>query len=216
MSAYIKLTNVSKTFGKQTVLQPVTMELEEGKIHGMIGRNGSGKTVLMKMILGILRPTTGTVEVNGKIVGKDMDFPAETGAIIETIEFIPFLNAYQKLADIAAVKGKLSKQQIKDVLKLVGLEKTGRKHVAKFSVGMKQRLAIAQAIMESPKLLILDEPMNGMDQSGVEEVRALIRKKREEGTTIILSSHNSEDIRLLCDYVYRIDGGVIRKEETCI
>lgn len=212
MSDYIQLTNISKTFGKQTVLQPLTMGFEEGMIHGIIGRNGSGKTVLMKMILGILQPTTGTVIVGDKRIGKDVDFPESAGAIIETIEFIPYMSAYQDLADIAAMRGNLSKTQIKEVLEMVGLGNVGRKHVSKFSMGMRQRLAIAQAVMESPKLLILDEPMNGMDEKGVEEMRRLILARKAAGTTIILSSHNIEDIRILCDQVYRIDAGVVMRE----
>lgn len=212
MSDYIQLTNISKTFGKQTVLQPLTMGFEEGMIHGIIGRNGSGKTVLMKMILGILHPTTGTVIVGDKRIGKDVDFPESAGAIIETIEFIPYMSAYQNLADIAAMRGNLSKTQIKEVLEMVGLGNVGRKHVSKFSMGMRQRLAIAQAVMESPKLLILDEPMNGMDEKGVEEMRRLILARKAAGTTIILSSHNIEDIRILCDQVYRIDAGVVMRK----
>ena len=212
MSDYIQLTNISKTFGKQTVLQPLTMGFEEGMIHGIIGRNGSGKTVLMKMILGILQPTTGTVIVGDKRIGKDVDFPESAGAIIETIEFIPYMSAYQNLADIAAMRGNLSKTQIKEVLEMVGLGNVGRKHVSKFSMGMRQRLAIAQAVMESPKLLILDEPMTGMDEKGVEEMRRLILARKAAGTTIILSSHNIEDIRILCDQVYRIDAGVVMRE----
>lgn len=212
MSDYIQLTNISKTFGKQTVLQPLTMGFEEGMIHGIIGRNGSGKTVLMKMILGILQPTTGTVIVGDKRIGKDVDFPESADAIIETIEFIPYMSAYQNLADIAAMRGNLSKTQIKEVLEMVGLGNVGRKHVSKFSMGMRQRLAIAQAVMESPKLLILDEPMNGMDEKGVEEMRRLILARKAAGTTIILSSHNIEDIRILCDQVYRIDAGVVMRK----
>lgn len=212
MNDYIQLTNISKTFGKQTVLQPLTMGFEEGMIHGIIGRNGSGKTVLMKMILGILQPTTGTVIVGDKRIGKDVDFPESAGAIIETIEFIPYMSAYQNLADIAAMRGNLSKTQIKEVLEMVGLGNVGRKHVSKFSMGMRQRLAIAQAVMESPKLLILDEPMNGMDEKGVEEMRRLILARKAAGTTIILSSHNIEDIRILCDQVYRIDAGIVMRE----
>ena len=212
MNDYIQLTNISKTFGKQTVLQPLTMGFEEGMIHGIIGRNGSGKTVLMKMILGILQPTTGTVIVGDKRIGKDVDFPESAGAIIETIEFIPYMSAYQNLADIAAMRGNLSKTQIKEVLEMVGLGNVGRKHVSKFSMGMRQRLAIAQAVMESLKLLILDEPMNGMDEKGVEEMRQLILARKAAGTTIILSSHNIEDIRILCDQVYRIDAGVVMRK----
>ena len=122
------------------------------------------------------------------------------------------MSAYQNLADIAAMHGNLSKTQIKEVLEMVGLGNVGRKHVSKFSMGMRQRLAIAQAVMESPKLLILDEPMNGMDEKGVEEMRRLILARKAAGTTIILSSHNIEDIRILCDQVYRIDAGVVMRK----
>ena len=165
MSTYIKLDHVSKKFGDREVLHPLTVEFEKGKIHGIIGRNGSGKTVMMKLILGILLPTQGEVIVNGKKIGKDVDFPADTGAIIENVEFLSYLNAYQNLENLAAIHQKIGKKEIQEILKIVGLENTGRKKVGKFSLGMRQRLAIAQAIMESPQLIILDEPMNGLDFS---------------------------------------------------
>ena len=145
-----------------------------------------------------------------KRIGKDVDFPESAGAIIETIEFIPYMSAYQNLADIAAMRGNLSKTQIKEVLEMVGLGNVGRKHVSKFSMGMRQRLAIAQAVMESPKLLILDEPMNGLDQSGVNEMRDILSSLAKEGTTIIMANHNSEDIELLCDTVCEMELGKIK------
>lgn len=211
MGAYIKLEHVSKRFGDQEVLHPLTIEFEEGKIHGIIGRNGSGKTVMMKLILGILLPTQGRVLVDGKKIGKEVDFPAETGAIIENVEFLPYLNAYQNLENLAVIHKKIGKGEIEETLKLVGLGSTGRKKVGKFSLGMRQRLAIAQAIMEHPKLIILDEPMNGLDKTGVEEMRRIFGKLRDEGTTIIFASHNMEDIRCLSDEIYEMDAGMFQK-----
>ena len=208
----IQVSHYTKRIKDKEVLKDINYTFRSGTIYGLYGRNGSGKTVLMKIILGILQPTTGTVIVGGKQIGKDRDFPESVGAIIETIEFIPYMSAYQNLVDIAAMRGNLSKVQIKEVLEMVGLGNVGRKHVSKFSMGMRQRLAIAQAVMESPKLLILDEPMNGMDEKGVEEMRRLILARKAAGTTIILSSHNIEDIRILCDQVYRIDAGVVMRE----
>ena len=206
------LKDVSKSFKGHTVLDDISISFERNKIHGIVGRNGSGKTVLIKTICGFVKPDEGEVIVDGEHIGEDVDFPESAGAIIETIEFIPYMSAYQNLADIAAMRGNLSKTQIKEVLEMVGLGNVGRKHVSKFSMGMRQRLAIAQAVMESPKLLILDEPMNGMDEKGVEEMRQLILARKAAGTTIVLSSHNIEDIRILCDQVYRIDAGVVMRE----
>ena len=206
------LKDVSKSFKGHTVLDDISISFERNKIHGIVGRNGSGKTVLIKTICGFVKPDEGEVIVDGEHIGEDVDFPESAGAIIETIEFIPYMSAYQNLADIAAMRGNLSKTQIKEVLEMVGLGNVGRKHVSKFSMGMRQRLAIAQAVMESPKLLILDEPMNGMDEKGVEEMRRLILARKAAGTTIVLSSHNIEDIRILCDQVYRIDAGVVMRK----
>ena len=211
MVDYIQLTNVSKTFHKTTVLQPLSISFEQGSIHGIIGRNGSGKTVLMKLILGLLLPTTGEIVVGGKKIGKDTDFPDDTGAVIETLEFIPYLSAYDNLSQLASIRRKISKADVSEILERVGLGNTGRKRVGKFSMGMRQRLAIAQAIMEHPKLIILDEPMNGLDKTGVEEMRILFRLLADEGATILIASHNPQDIDCLCQHVYEIDAGIIEK-----
>ena len=210
----IDVKNVNVTIGKNRILQDISVHFEKGKIHGLIGRNGSGKTVLMKCICGFMKPTSGAVFVEGKQIGKDVDFPADTGAIIENVEFLSYLNAYQNLENLAAIHQKIGKKEIQEILKIVGLENTGRKKVGKFSLGMRQRLAIAQAIMESPQLIILDEPMNGLDKSGVEEMRRIFGKLRDEGTTMILASHNMEDISCLCDEIYEMDAGVLQKCNT--
>ena len=201
MESYIVLDGVSKSFRSVEVLKPLSIEFEEGLIHGIVGRNGSGKTVMMKLILGFLKPTQGTVTVGKKRVGKDVDFPQDVGAIIENVDFIPYLNAYDNLYNLAAIRHRITKEDVKQVLETVGLGDTGRKKVAKFSLGMRQRLAIAQAIM--------DEPMNGLDKRGVEEMRQIFLNLKAEGTTILLASHNMEDIRCLCDKVYEMDAGVL-------
>ena len=210
--AYICLRNVSKRFKEQEVIKPVRLELEKGRIYGLVGRNGSGKTVLMKMILGLMKPTGGEIFVGGKQIGRDVDFPESVGAIIENMQFIPYYNAYDNLHHIAAIRHIASKQDLHKVLERVGLADVKRKKVGKFSLGMRQRLAIAQAIMEHPELIVLDEPMNGLDKSGVEEMRRLFIQLKEEGATILLASHNMEDVRQLCDMVFEIDAGNVISE----
>ena len=194
----IELTKVTKAFKNEEVLKETTIEFEKGKITGIVGRNGSGKTVLMKIICGLLKPTTGTVVVNGQRIGKDVDFPGDIGIIIETPIFVPYQSAMTNLKNLA-------------VIRMVGLNPDDKKRVGKFSLGMRQRLGIAQAIMEDPSLLVLDEPMNGLDKDGVEDMRQLFKQLKEEGKTILLCSHNAEDIAVLCDEVYEMEKGEIKR-----
>ena len=203
----IELTNVTKTFKKEQVLKDTTLTFKRGKITGIIGRNGSGKTVLMKIICGLLTPTSGTVVVDGKRIGKDVDFPADIGIIIETPCFVSYQSAFANLKNLAAIRGKIKDERIKEALSLVGLQPEDKKRVGKYSLGMRQRLGIAQAIMENPSLLVLDEPMNGLDKDGVEDMRRLFKGLKEEGKTIVLCSHNAEDIAVLCDEVYEMEKG---------
>lgn len=207
----IELTNVTKTFKKEQVLKETTVTFEKGKITGIIGRNGSGKTVLMKIICGLLSPTSGTVVINGEKIGKDVDFPTDIGIIIETPVFVPHQSAFTNLKNLAVIRGKIQDARIREVIELVGLNPNDKKRVGKFSMGMRQRLGIAQAIMENPALLILDEPMNGLDKDGVEDMRGLFKELKEDGKTILLCSHNAEDIAILCDEVYEMEKGVISK-----
>lgn len=207
----IELTNVTKTFKKEQVLKDTTLVFERGKITGIIGRNGSGKTVLMKIICGLLTPTSGTVVVDGKRIGKDVDFPTDIGIIIETPCFVPHQSAFTNLKNLAAIRGKVKDEQIKEALALVGLQPEDKKRVGKYSLGMRQRLGIAQAIMENPSLLVLDEPMNGLDKDGVEDMRKLFKELKEEGKTILLCSHNAEDIAVLCDEVYEMEKGRVSR-----
>lgn len=213
MQNIIEVKNVTKQFKEFKALDDVSLSFERGKIHGIIGRNGSGKTVLFKCICGFLKTDKGEITVNGKKIGKDIEAPKDIGVIIETPGFLPNYSGYQNLNFLAGINGKIKKQDILQVIRRVGLDPRSKKHVGKYSMGMRQRLGIAQAIMENPELLILDEPMNGLDNQGVEDVRKLLMELREQGKTIILASHNKEDIAVLCDTVVEIDRGRIINEK---
>lgn len=203
----IEVKNVSVTIGKNRILQDISVTFEKGKIHGLIGRNGSGKTVLMKCICGFMKPTSGAVFVEGKQIGKDVDFVPDAGVIIETPGFVPFYSGIRNLQILAALNHKIGNEEIREAMQTVGLDPGLKRHVKKYSLGMRQRLGIAQAIMENPKLLILDEPFNGLDKEGVEQMRTYFLKLKEEGVTILLTSHTSEDIKLLCDTVTEMEKG---------
>ena len=205
----IRIENLTKTFGQDTVLKGVTRDFERGKIHGIVGNNGSGKTVMFKCICGFLQPTDGHVIVNGKQIGKDIDFPEDIGIIIESPGFLPQFSGLKNLEILAGLKRKISLKQVAATIRRVGLDPMAIKPVGKYSLGMRQRLGIAQAIMEDPALLILDEPLNGLDKHGVREMRQLIKGLKEQGKTILLASHNQGDIDELCDTVCEMDAGVM-------
>lgn len=207
----VKLEGVTKTFKKAVVVQEVTAEFRQGEITGIVGRNGSGKTVLFKMICGLLQPTAGKITVNGKQIGKDVDFPESIGVIIETPGFLPFQSGYRNLMEIAGINRKISKGEVREAMRQVGLNPDSRKPVGKYSLGMRQRLGIAQAIMENPSVLVLDEPLNGLDRYGVVEIRSLLKELKADGKSILLASHNAQDIEELCDHVQ--DLMLERKEE---
>ena len=205
----ISVKNLSKDFGQERVLHNVTRDFERGRIHGIVGNNGSGKTVLMKCICGFLIPTEGEVIVNGKRVGKDVDFPPDLGLIIETPGFLPNMTGVKNLEILASLNKKIGLREIAAAIRRVGLDPLMKKPVGKYSLGMRQRLGIAQAIMENPSLLILDEPLNGLDKHGGMEMRQLIKGLKEQGKTILLASHNQGDIDELCDTVCEMDAGVM-------
>lgn len=205
----IEVENAVKEFKETVVLRNVSVNFESGKIYGLIGRNGSGKTVLLKCICGFLPLTSGVIRVDGKIIGKGIEVPEDIGIIIEEPGFLANYSGFQNLKMLASLKGKADRKLLEDVLIRVGLDPRSSKKAGKYSMGMRQRLGIAQAIMDEPHILILDEPMNGLDAGGVEEIRKLLLSLRHEERTIIITSHNSEDIRVLCDEVYEMDGGLI-------
>lgn len=201
----VYVRHVYKSFGKENVLENINLRIEPGKILGVVGNNGSGKTVLMKCITGFMLPDRGEIVVNGKHVGVDCDFPDDIGIIIETPGFIPTATGYQNLKILASLKAKIGKKQIIESLERVGLDPASKKNVAKYSLGMRQRLGIAQAIMEDPKVMILDEPFNGLDKTGVSQIRELLLELKTQGKAILLASHNAQDIEILCDSVHQME-----------
>ena len=205
----IECEHVSLKIGRAMILNDICISFSEGMIHGIIGRNGSGKTMLMKCICGFVRPTTGSISVLGRRLGKSDDFPSNVGFIIETPGFIPYYSGFRNLKLLASIKGKVGNEAIRKAMEQVGLDPDLKLHIRKYSLGMRQRLGLAQAIMENPNILVLDEPMNGLDITGVKEMREYLRKMKNEGKTIILSSHSAEDIHILCDQTIEIDRGCI-------
>lgn len=210
MPPYIEINHVTKKFGEDTVLSDINVAMEQGQVYGISGNNGSGKTVLMKCICGFLPVTEGTIRVNGKIIGTEIDFPERIGVIIETPGFLGNISGMRNLIILAGLKGQIEEPEIRAALKKAGLDPDLKKSVSKYSLGMRQRLGIAQAIMENPDFMILDEPFNGLDKDGVKDIRRLLLELKDQGKTILLASHNSEDIRILCDKVYEMDGGRIQ------
>lgn len=207
----IQVHNVDLIIKKTHILQGVSVSFEKGRIHGLVGRNGSGKTMLMKCICGFVKPTSGEIIVSGKRIGKDCDFPDNTGIIIETPGFIPYYSGYKNLKLLADLHGKITKDNIRKTMEQVGLNPDLKRHIRKYSLGMRQRLGLAQAIMENPDLLILDEPMNGLDKDGVSDMRQYLLSLKEQGKTILIASHSAEDIDILCDTVCEMDKGKLEK-----
>ncbi|MCD7716095.1 MAG: ATP-binding cassette domain-containing protein [Lachnospiraceae bacterium] len=211
MDNIINVADVSLTIGKTKILKDIDIGFEKGKIHGLIGRNGSGKTMLLKCICGFVKPTGGMITVNDKIVGKEIDFPQNMGIIIETPGFIPYYSGYKNLKLLAGLNKKVGKAEIVQTMEQVGLDPSLKRHVRKYSLGMRQRLGLAQAMMEDPELLILDEPMNGLDKDGVNEIRQYLLSLRKKGKTILICSHSAEDIEVLCDTVCEMNRGSLSR-----
>lgn len=203
----ITVSNVTLKIKKDTILKNINVEFSGGKIHGIIGRNGSGKTMLMKCICGFIKPTEGEITVAGKKIGIDCDFPESIGIIIETPEFIPYYSGFKNLKLLADIRHKITNEEICRSMELVGLDPKLKRSVKKYSLGMRQRLGLAQAVMENPDLLILDEPMNGLDKDGVGDMRKYLLALKEQGKTILIASHSAEDIEVLCDTVVEMDKG---------
>lgn len=212
----IIIENATKKFGTQTVLNNVSLTLEDGKIYGFVGQNGCGKTVLFKSICGFIYLDRGTITVDGKVIGKDIDIIKDAGIIIESPGFLPNYSAFKNLKFLTMIKDNIGDEQIKSTLISVGLDPESKKVVGKFSLGMRQCLGIAQAIMENPHILILDEPMNGLDKRGVEDIRKILMDLKKKGKLILLASHNPLDIDILCDCVYELDAGTIVNQRSIL
>ena len=211
----IQLDSVSKHYRQENVLSEMTLHFTGRVIYGLVGPNGCGKTTLMRCICGFTRPSSGTVTVLGKRIGKDCDFAPSTGIIIETPGFLPHENARRNLTMLAGISGKASRERVDEVIRLVGLEPEEKKPVGKYSLGMRQRLAIAQAILEDPQILILDEPFNGLDQDGITNIHALLQTLKEQGKCILLASHSATDIAQACDVVYAFHQGRLENAKAC-
>ncbi|WP_297990263.1 ABC transporter ATP-binding protein [Anoxybacillus sp.] len=205
MSIVISLKNVSKSYKGLTLFQNVNLDIEKGSICGIVGPNGSGKSVLFKMICGFVFPDEGSIVVNGVEIGKSKRFPDNIGIIIDRPGYIANKTGFQNLKELAMIRGKISDEKIAETMEKVGLQPQAKQKVKHYSLGMKQKLAIAQAIMEDQQILILDEPFNALDAESVNNIRHLLLSFKSEGRTILLTSHNQEDIDILCDRVFRIN-----------
>lgn len=205
----IQVDNVSKKFKSQVVLENITLQCRKGRIYGFIGYNGSGKTVLFKSICGLLHADKGEIRVYGEQIGSNMINNA--GIIIEEPAFLGNESGKKNLELLYMLNHKRDQKVIVEIMQKLGLNPDSKKKVRQYSLGMRQRLALAQALMENPEILILDEPMNGLDKEGVNEIRQLLLNLKEQGKTILLASHNKEDIEILCDEVYEMEHGKMTK-----
>lgn len=206
----IKCVNVTKSYRDNTVLKQVNLECRSGEIAGIIGRNGAGKTVLFKAICGLTAIDGGEILIDGekRSSGK---ISQSVGVIIEEPAFLAHTSGYKNLEYLYMIRNRVNREHLKQALSRVGLDPDAKKPVDKYSLGMRQRLAIAQAIMENPDILILDEPFNGLDNHGVEDMRELFLGLKQLGKTILVASHNLEDIQLLCDSVYQMNAGILEQ-----
>lgn len=211
MIKLIKIENYTQKIKKDIILNDINLHLKENKIYGFVGRNGSGKSILFKGICGLLNISNGKIMIKGKEIGKDIDFYDNLGAVLDGAGFLPNLSSFDNLKLLASIRNKISDSDIKSALNKVGLDPNDKKKYKKYSLGMKQKLALAQAIMENPELLILDEPFNGLDSYSVKDIREILIDYKKEGKTILISSHIKEDIDILCDEVYELDRGNINK-----
>ncbi|MCD2368425.1 ABC transporter ATP-binding protein [Bacillus sp. BS3(2021)] len=208
----IDLKNITKKIKKKTILEDISYTFEKGKIYGLFGRNGSGKTMLLRTIAGLLVPSEGSITINGEQLHKDTSFPRSVGLIIENMQLLPQFDAFTNLKMLSKIKKIASDHDIESSIKRVGLDPSSKMKVKKFSLGMKQRLNIAQAIFEKPEILLLDEPTNAIDEIGVAEVHNILLEEKKRGATIIIASHHKEDISSLCDYTLKMNDGCLENE----
>ena len=212
MSEYIiEIKEYNKFIKNNDKLKNININLEKGKCYGFVGTNGSGKSMLFKAICGLIKSNEGYIKVNGKIIGKDVDFPSNVGALIEYPGFLGNFSGLQNLKYLAAINNKITDEEIIKFMVLLDLDPNDKKKVKNYSLGMKQRLGIIQAIMENPSIVILDEPMNALDKNGIDLVRGIIKNMKSQGKTILLASHNVMDINLLCDEIFEFNLGVLEK-----
>ncbi len=203
----IEIKQLTKRIRGATILDHVDLSLDAGKIYGFYGPNGSGKSMLFRAICGIIHPTEGTVRVDGKLLGTDASFPDSLGLMIENVGFWKNYTGFQNLKVLADIRKRIGSREIRTALKRVGLDPDDKRVYGKYSLGMKQRLGIAQAIMEKPRLLVLDEPTNALDYDGILQIRGLLLEEKERGATVLMASHNPEDLIQICDALYKVSPG---------
>ncbi len=211
---YLEIQNLSKTISKNPILRNITIGMERGKIYGLRGKNGSGKTMLMRAICGLILPTEGSVSIDGEVLGKDISFPRSIGALIENPGFIANYSGLKNLQILAAIQNHIGQKDIEAIMEQLGLDSADPKKFKKFSLGMKQKLGIAAAVMENPDLIILDEPINALDEKSVEIVKQLLLNHKERGALIIISCHDREELEFLSDEVFCMEDGQIRDHYT--
>lgn len=205
--SYIELKNVSKAIKDSKILDSISLSLEKGKIYGFLGSNGSGKTMLFRTISGLIRPTSGEVSINDKVIGKEIDFPESCGITIENTGFWNDQTGFDNLKNIASIKNIVDDRAIMESMQRIGLNPQDKRKFRKYSLGMKQKLALVQAFMESQDLIILDEPTNSLDEESAIRVRNILREERSRGATILIASHISEDIDRLADKKFKVNLG---------
>jgi ABC-2 type transport system ATP-binding protein len=212
----VTVDQLTKRFGSQEALKSVSLSFDAGKIYGLVGRNGSGKSVLMKCIAGLIKPTSGSIVVFGSQIGKDCDFAPSTGIAIEQPGVLLKKSARENMRILSSLTAKPSKVEIDGLLEMVGLDPNDGKSASKYSMGMKQRLSIAMALLGNPKLLLLDEPMSNLDRVGCEEMRSLFRKLSAEGKTLVIATHVQKDVDDLCSGVVHMNEGVATYEREAV
>lgn len=210
---YLKVENLSKEIKNTKVLNNIDLKLSKGKIYGFRGKNGSGKTMLFRALCGLIKPTEGKVEINGEVLGRDISFPQSVGVIIEYPGFLPNLSGYENLKLIAEINNKIGEKEIKEIIASVGLNPEDKKKFKKYSLGMKQRLGIAQALMENPELIILDEPTNALDSEAILSIKELLMKMKDNNKLILIASHDKEELEVLSDEIFYIENGSIVNHE---
>jgi ABC-2 type transport system ATP-binding protein len=208
----IIIENLSKTIKNNKILDNVNLTFESGHVYGLVGRNGSGKTMLLRAICGLIFPDSGKVIIDGKQLHKDISFPESCGIIIENTDLLPNFSAFDNLKMLSEIKNTANDNMIKSAIKSVGLDPDSKKKVKTFSLGMKQRLSIAQTLFEDPDILLLDEPTNALDEDGVNDVRRILLEQKKKNKLIIIASHNKEDISLLSDTVISVSNGRFQRK----
>lgn len=210
----LQINHLTKTIKRATVLKDISLTLESGKVYGLRGKNGSGKTMLMRCICGLIVPTGGSILIDGEQLGKDISFPRSVGALIENPAFLSNYTGFKNLKILASIQERIGDQQIKEAIAQVGLDPEDSRKYRKYSLGMKQRLGIAAAVMEQPDLVVLDEPINALDEKGVDLVREILRGLKARGALVIVACHDKEELELLSDEIYTMEDGRITGHET--